>query len=318
MLNVDINLFDFDWDLTWAGFFMNAQGHIYARYGIRNSANGESTMSIPGLTKVMREVLEIHKKEAGKRPKRRMRRVRIQDLTSYKKDARAPRGCAHCHHAYTYKRKELMNIGRWRKEQLYVYPLSDNLGISLDLDENTLVTGVTGLAAKAGVQSGDRILSMNKQRVLSPADIASVLHYFKSGTLKMEVERSGEEKPKAISMRLSGKKWRERDLSWRESVNVLSPQAGFNAPPLAAGMKSQMGLDPGALALEVRFVAPNSPAKRAGLKMKDVIIAVDGRTTSMTQNELTQHIWMNHDPGSVLRLVVVRKKRQRPIFVRLQ
>ena len=33
MLDVDIKLFTFDWDQTWAGFFMNAQGYIYARYG---------------------------------------------------------------------------------------------------------------------------------------------------------------------------------------------------------------------------------------------------------------------------------------------
>lgn len=33
MNGVDIGLFQFDFDLTWMCFFMNANGFIYGRYG---------------------------------------------------------------------------------------------------------------------------------------------------------------------------------------------------------------------------------------------------------------------------------------------
>jgi hypothetical protein len=36
MRGVDLTTFDFDYDLTWAAFFMNANEHIYGRYGGRD------------------------------------------------------------------------------------------------------------------------------------------------------------------------------------------------------------------------------------------------------------------------------------------
>ena len=91
MLDVDIKLFTFDWDQTWAGFFMNAQGYIYARYGVRKEQNGEATVSLVGLRDAMKMALELHKKEAGKSPKP-WTPLTIQDLPSYKKDPQAPKG----------------------------------------------------------------------------------------------------------------------------------------------------------------------------------------------------------------------------------
>ncbi len=37
MRGLDLGLFQFDWDTTWAAMFLNADGTIYARYGTRNS-----------------------------------------------------------------------------------------------------------------------------------------------------------------------------------------------------------------------------------------------------------------------------------------
>ena len=33
----DLRLFDFDQDLTWAAFFMNADGYVYGRFGGRDA-----------------------------------------------------------------------------------------------------------------------------------------------------------------------------------------------------------------------------------------------------------------------------------------
>jgi len=315
MLDADINLFKFDWDQTWAGFFMNAQGYIYARYGVRKEQNGETTVSLPGLRDTMKKVLEVHRKEAGKSPKP-WTPTTIQDLPSFKKDPQAPKGCAHCHHAWTYTRKNDMDLGKWNRDKLWVFPLADNLGISLDYAQNTLVTSVTGMAQKAGIQSGDRIKAVNGQRVLTPADISWILQGVDKGDIKLDLER--ENATATASMTVSGIEWRKRDLSWRESVNVLSPQTGFWAPNAKPDERQQLNIPADGIALKVKMVTPASAAKAAGILVDDVIIAVDGQTKNMDYNEFTMHVWMDKNPGSVLQLVVLRKGKQIPISVLLK
>jgi len=316
MLDVDFNLFKFDWDQTWAGFFMNAQGYIYARYGIRKEHDGEKSVSIPGLLDTMRKALEIHKKESAKAPPA-WKPQTIQDLPSFKKDPQAPKGCAHCHHAWTYTRKNEMDLGQWKREKLWVYPLPENLGITLDLDQNTLVKASTGMAAKAGVKEGDRIKAVNGQRVVSPADIAFILNGIDKGAVKLDLDRDGA--PASASMSVSGVDWRKRDISWRESVNVLSPQTGFWAPDAKPDERTQLGIAADGIALKVRMITPVGAAKAAGLLVDDVIVSVDGKTKDMSYNEFTQHVWMDKNPGSVLQLIILRKgKQQVPISVQLK
>ncbi len=312
MLDVDLNLFKFDWDLTWAAFFMNAQGYVYARYGTRKEQNGETSVSLAGLKETMRKVLEIHKKEFMK-PAPPWKPMTMQDLPSYRKDPQSPKGCAHCHHAWTYTRKNEMELGQWKKEKLFVYPLAENLGITLDLDQNTVVKNAAGSGQKAGVQPGDQIKAVNGQRVVTPADISWILHNIQSGTVKLDLDRGGS--AATASMSVSGVDWRKRDLSWRESVNVLSPQAGFWAPECPPAERQQLGLASDAIALRVKMVSPSGSAKQAGLRVDDVIVAVDGQTKGMSTGDLTQHIWMDLNPGSFLRLVVIRDRRQFPINV---
>ena len=317
MLDADINLYKFDWDQTWAGFFMNAQGYIYARYGVRREHDGEKTVTIAGLLDTMKKVLEIHKKELTKAPPA-WKPMTIQDLGSYKKDPQAPRGCAHCHHAWTYTRKNEMDLGQWKRDKLWVFPLAENLGITPDYDENTLVKDVSGMAAKAGVKAGDRIKAVNGTRVLTPADISWILQGMdKGGTIKLDLERDGS--MTSASMSVSGFDWRKRDLSWRESVNVLSPQTGFWAPDAKPDERAQLGIPADGIALKVRMVNAASAAKAAGLAVDDVIVSVDGKTKDMSYNEFTQHVWMDKNPGSVLQLIVLRKGRQQvPISLQLR
>jgi serine protease Do len=313
MLDVDINLFKFDWDLTWAGFFMNAQGYIYARYGVRKEQNGETTVSLAGLRDTMKQALELHKKEFRKSPPA-WTPLTIQELPSFKKDPQAPKGCAHCHHAWTYTRKNEMDLGQWKKEKLWVYPLADNLGITLDYARNTVVTASSGMAQKAGVKEGDRIRAVNGQRVLTPADIAFILQGIDKGGVKLDLERDGS--AATASMTVSGIDWRKRDLSWRESVNVLSPQTGFWAPN--AKPDERQGVPADGIALKVRMVTPFSAAKAAGMMVDDLIISVDGKTKDMNYNDFTMYVWMEKNPGSVLQLVVLRKGRPVPVAVTLK
>ena len=111
-------------------------------------------------------------------------------------------------------------------------------------------------------------------------------------------------------MAVSGVDWRKRDISWRESVNVLSPQTGFWAPDAKPDERQQLGIPANGIALKVRMVNAAGVAKAAGMLVDDVIISVDGKTKDMTYNEFTQHVWMAKNPGSILQLIVLRKGKQ--------
>ena len=39
---VDLRLFDFDYDVTWFAFFLNADEHVYGRYGGRDAVDAQS------------------------------------------------------------------------------------------------------------------------------------------------------------------------------------------------------------------------------------------------------------------------------------
>ena len=61
MNGVNLNLFQFDYDLTWMAFFMDADDRFYARYGGREDEHAESNLSQESLARTMRAVLELHR-----------------------------------------------------------------------------------------------------------------------------------------------------------------------------------------------------------------------------------------------------------------
>src|SRR5262245_29722112 len=59
---MDLSWFQFDYDQTFAVFFMNADKTVYGRYGTRSShKEAARDMSLEGFAKTMAAVLEIHK-----------------------------------------------------------------------------------------------------------------------------------------------------------------------------------------------------------------------------------------------------------------
>src|ERR1043166_1192188 len=67
MNGVNLNLFAFDYDLTWMSFFLDADGRIYSRYGGRDNGSADGRLSGAGLLRTMNEVLRVHKAELAKK-----------------------------------------------------------------------------------------------------------------------------------------------------------------------------------------------------------------------------------------------------------
>ena len=66
--SVDLNLFHFDYDLTFAAFFLNADKTLYGRYGTRSSHDeAEKDVSIEGFAKAMEKALALHRAYPGNR-----------------------------------------------------------------------------------------------------------------------------------------------------------------------------------------------------------------------------------------------------------
>ena len=61
MQGVDLEQFQFDYDLTWAALFLHPDGTVFARYGGRTRDGPMANNSIEGLTATMDRVLEAYK-----------------------------------------------------------------------------------------------------------------------------------------------------------------------------------------------------------------------------------------------------------------
>ncbi len=152
MNGIDVNLFQFDYFMSWAAIFMNEHGHVYARYGMRapKKNQDESLMSHAGLQAVMTQVLATHKTDGNKKPPA-SKPLLAENLREMPKDLSSGKKCMHCHHAYQFGNKEMPDFLRRSYPDL---PLPESIGLTLDIDLGNVVKSVTadGKAAQAGIR----------------------------------------------------------------------------------------------------------------------------------------------------------------------
>src|SRR6516162_3936537 len=68
--DADLNLFEFDLDLTFMVFFLDAKENVYARFGGRDGKDADNRQSLEGLAYTMNSVLKMHaQKEKSFAPK---------------------------------------------------------------------------------------------------------------------------------------------------------------------------------------------------------------------------------------------------------
>jgi predicted metalloprotease with PDZ domain len=322
MNGVDLQQFQFDYDQTWAAFFMNADGAIYGRYGTRagGKTNATTHISVASLKKTLERALGLHQgypankaQLAGKRGAPPAFRFVEDSPVKNRKEAH----CVHCHHV----REDLRKL-KWQQQKLtaddiWVYPLPENIGLKMEVDDGLRVKSVTpdSPAAQAGILAGDELANMNGQRLISQADIQGVLHNAPAQSqLAVSLTRDGAAMKKTLN--LSGD-WKQSDLSWRESSWALRP--GLWTVPLSKAQKQEKGLAADALGLRVKWVfGKESAAKKAGLRDGDLIAAVDGKTAPLSEAQFLAHVRLNHPPGSKLRLTLLRSGEREEVTLRME
>ncbi len=222
MRGVDLDLFDFDYDLTWMSFFLNADGVVYGRYGGRDAESADSRMSLAGLRYAMKAALARHGRGEAARP--RPQRGPAHTVEQYPATRRLPeRACIHCHQVYDLRRESLQAAGKWRREELWVYPLPENVGLTLDIDRGDVVARVAAdsAVARLGIRAGDRLLALNFQPVASFADVQYILHRAPSkGRLSIAWQHDGRREKGELML----------DDDWRKNGHLLALVAARTGP----------------------------------------------------------------------------------------
>ncbi len=316
---LDLDLFQFDYDQTWCVIFLNADRTIYGRYGTRAGVrnNAATHISVAGFKKAMERALEVHQGyPANKQGLLGHAGHKAKYATPEKIPHMAKTHCIHCHQVHDgilrskWLQKELTAADLW------VYPLPENIGLRMDAADCVMVNKVTpgSPAAQGGIEAGDRLLSIHSLSLLSQADIQWALHNAPVETkLKVKLERAGQAIEKTLA--LSGK-WKEGDLTWRES-SWFGLRQGLHLVTLSQAERKKRGVEPDIFAFKVQnMYGPGpEPLRKAGLKVGDVILAVDGRTDFATETQLWVYVRLAHAPGSRMKLGLLRGDKKMELEV---
>ncbi len=338
---LDLRLFQFDYDLTFAAFFLNGDGAIYGRYGSRSEQkNAAKDISLEGLRKALAAALTLHRDYpknaaalAGKRgpaPKYAVPE-QMPPLTSRHYTAqldyngKLAASCIHCHMVGDAERKMFRDAAKPIPDDLlFSYPMPSLVGLELDPKEIARVTRVLpgSPAARAGFQSGDEIATVQGQPIISIADIQWVLqHAGDSDQLKTGVVRNGQ--PKELTLSL-GSGWRRgNDFAWRTTTWDLRRMAfgGLVLEDLPDENRADAGLTKDALALRVKYVGQygdHAAGKRAGFQKDDILVSVDGKNDRMSEALAIAYLVQNKKPGDRVPIQVLRGKERLTLDLPLQ
>jgi len=308
MRGVDLDLFDFDYDLTWMGFFLHSDGTVYGRYGGRDADSADGRVSLAGLRYALEAALERHRRMETHRPPPETKLPRTAE--QYPAARRLPeRACIHCHQVYDLRRESLQAAGKWRLDELWVYPLPENVGLTLEVDRGDRVArvAVDSLAARAGIRAGDRLLTIDGRPIASFADVQYALHRAPArGTLTIAWQHGKETHKRELPL-IEG--WKKTDISWRWSLRGVDPPPWTHGDELSAEEKKALGLSVKRLAFrQGPFVS--EPARQAGIRQNDIILGVDDKLLEMTQRQFDAYIRLNYRVGDRVTYNVLRRGQQ--------
>lgn len=308
---VDLNHFEFDLDLTWAAFFVNADGHIYGRYGGRDAHSPDSRNTLAGLRYALEAALAAHREAGAKAAPRGAAPLVIDNVPAAKSHLR---GCIHCHQAKEILRVQADRERGWDPRTRWVYPLPENVGVTLDLDRGDQVKAVAAAspAAAAGLRPGDTIVGLDNRTVRSFADAQYALHKAPArGAIKVAWQRDGKQHQGDLQL---ADGWKKTNLTWRPSLMDLLPSLPLFGTDLTAQEKQALGLP--ATRLAFRQDAPVPPsAKKLGVLEGDVILGINGLSLEMNVEQFLAFVRRNYLQGERVTLNLVRggKRMEAPI-----
>jgi serine protease Do len=316
MDDVDVALFERDWNNAIYFFVLNADEQIYMRYGGRDSASPDTYSDIDSMEVALRQGLVLHqqyqKGELKKEPRPQPvypRQMPLLVERTFKQHA-----CVECHLIGDFQNIQKERDGVLDKlTHLYRSPDIKTLGIELDVPKGLVVKQASGAALAAGMKPGDRIAQWNGTPVWTFGDVQYRYDKVDRHAEKIQVTVDREGKPVDLTVTLPARWW-WTDLRFRQSS--VDPRSDFEDRPLTEAEKSKLGLKPEGFASYVKYVPELAKVRKSNeLKVGDIIVAVDGVERDDLANTADLYIKLHKKAGQSATLDVIRdgKRLQMPL-----
>ncbi|MBI2925121.1 MAG: PDZ domain-containing protein [Verrucomicrobia bacterium] len=328
---VDLSQFQFDYDLSWAAMFLNADGTVYGRYGTQSAKGPEAYNNAASLERAMLRVMSLHAEYptnapslAGKRGSAKPYKTALEMPGLEDKDLlRGPttrENCLRCHAIHDAEHNEWQAKGPLNAELLWRYPLPEALGLTISAKDGSQLVGVRAAspAELAGLLPGDYLMRVHGQPMVSIADLQWVLHHLPNANQSVEVEFARAQHLATVKLQLL-KGWKRTDFSWRASGWSLKPRLPLWAEELTDDEMVEYGLPSGTTAHRLTRIDTTTregqAARDAGLRAGDIITGVAGKPFSFGPRDFQFYVRQNFRAGDKVPLSILRHGR--PLKVEL-
>lgn len=303
MAEVDVGLFDFDFNTTFSVFVLNGKKNVYLRYGGRTDAGADVMLSAPGLQKAMERGLALHAGwKAGDLDLPPPPDPLPAQTYPNVREAAQKGNCIHCHQVAEGQAIEMISLETFDKKTMpWIYPDPAKLGLVIDPDDGILVAGADGAAAESGIAPGDTLQTVDGKRVHTFADVQRALHYLPLEEQALAVTTGRGEHRIELP-----RYWRVTDINRRSIGHRMIPFPEFWGKTLSAETKKDLGADPEGFATRVTKFWTNTHGEQAGLREDDVVIAVNGETKSPLAQNAMIYIRTHFETGDEIEVRYLR------------
>ncbi|MEZ6059474.1 MAG: Trx7/PDZ domain-containing (seleno)protein [Planctomycetaceae bacterium] len=338
---LDLSLFQYDTDQSFAMFMLNADRTIYGRFGTRSHrTEWLGDVSLKGLAVALEKALELHRNYptnkqalAGKTGQplefaspELFPSLKDKFTDSLNYEGEVVKSCIHCHQIGDARRDFYRQKGQPIPEKLlYSYPHPKVVGLTMDPQKAATVKAVEpGSAADdAGIKAGDEITSLAGQPLISVADVQWVLHNTdpSGGQIAASILRESESIDVVLNLEDG---WRRADdISWRVSSWGLRRMStgGLKLAELPANERRQLKIADDHMALKVEHVGQygaHAAAKNAGFEKGDVIVQFDGHRDLLRDGDVLAYGVTQRKPGDKVPVTVLRNGSEKTLQLPMQ
>jgi hypothetical protein len=307
MDDVDVGLFERDWNNAIYFFALNADEQIYLRYGGRDAPSADTYLNLSSMELALKKGLELHR-QYEKGELKRVERLKVflpRQIPLLVERTFRQHACVECHLIGDYQNLQREQDGKLDKiSQLYRSPDIKTIGIYLDVPQGLAVKEVKDAAQAAGMKPGDRIAALEGNPVWTFGDLQYQYDKLnrRADKLRITVDRAGQSVDLSLAL---PPRWWWTNLTFRQSS--VDPRPYFEDRPLTDDEKRKLGLKPESFASQVKYVAEFAKMMKShDLRVGDVIAAVDGVDRDEFANTAELYIKLHKTPGDAATLDVIR------------